>query len=38
MTAGPVVRLAAPADVAGIAAVLAADGKALEEPGVGGYL
>jgi GNAT superfamily N-acetyltransferase len=37
MTARPAIRLATPADVPGIAAVLAANDEALEEPGVEGY-
>ena len=37
MTARPAVRLAMPADVPGIAMVLAANGEPLERPGVEGY-
>ena len=37
MTAPATIRFATPADVAGIAAVLAANGEALEEPGIKGY-
>jgi len=37
MTVPATIRFATPADVAGIAAVLAANGEALDEPGVEGY-